>query len=607
MRIITQLTLITALFTGFAIAQPTLNLKTRRIETASNRPVNEINSPNPAGSGHLLLQFDAPPTAQTVAELTLRGVTVLQDVPENGLLVTVVRRAFLAGLGVRYAAPIAAADKISPLITAIDPAAASGFFLVEFHPDVDMNLARTLLLNGGFELHENPDLSAHHLMIQSNSSEQLLALAMLDEVGYIFPASSNLVNGVTTLAFGGALTTNGAVAQSIPTNGNGWDGAGLGSATVNYVFSAMTAQLPPAAAQAEILRAMAEWAKAVKVTWKLGTNPTAPQTVNILWATFDHGDGFPFDGKGGILAHTFYPAPPNPEPIAGDMHFDDSESWHIGSDTDLFSVALHELGHALGLGHSDNPAAVMYPYYQKQTGLSSLDIGAIQTMYAAQNSIPAAPVTPPTTTPAPPSAPPSTPPSTPVTPVTPSATPLTLAVNVPAAVTSGTTVSLSGTTAGGKGSIGVTWTTSTGSSGTALGSSSAWTASAIPLATGINTITVTATDTVSHVSQSVVVTRQVSATPTSPDTTPPSLTITAPSASSISTSSASIAFSGTASDNVGVTSVTWSTNTGGSGTANGTSLWTASIPLLVGSNTVTIRAWDAAGNVSWRSAVVSRH
>jgi len=598
-RIITQLTLITALFTGFAIAQPTLNLKTRRIETAANRPVNEINSPNPVGSGHLLIQFNEPPTAQTVAELTLRGVTVLQDVPENGLLVTVVRRAFLAGLGVRYAAPIAAADKISPLITALDPAAASGFFLVEFHPDVDINLARTLLLNAGFELHENPDLSTHHLMIQSNSSEQLLALAKLDEVGYIFPASSNLVNGVSTLAFGGALTTNGAVAQSIPTNGNGWDGAGLGSATVNYVFSAMTAQLPPAAAQAEILRAMAQWTNAVKVTWKLGTNPTAPQTVNILWATFDHGDGFPFDGKGGILAHTFYPAPPNPEPIAGDMHFDDSESWHIGSDTDLFSVALHELGHALGLGHSDNPAAVMYPYYQKQTGLSSLDIGAIQTMYAAQDSIPAAPVAPPTTTPAPP--------STPVTPVTPSATPLTLTVNVPAAVTSGTTVSLSGTTSGGKGSIGVTWTTSAGSSGTALGSSSAWTASAIPLATGINTVTVTATDTVSHVSQSVVVTRQVSATPTSPDTTPPSLTITAPSASSISTSSGSIAFSGTASDNVGVTSVTWSTNTGGSGTANGTSQWTASIPLLVGSNTVTIRAWDAAGNVSWRSAVVSRH
>ena len=77
----------------------------------------------------------------------------------------------------------------------------------------------------------------------------------------------------------------------------------------------MTGKLDPGVAEAEILRAMAEWTKAVKVTWKAGTNPSAPQTVNILWATFAHGDGFPFDGTGGILAHTFYPAPPNPEPM----------------------------------------------------------------------------------------------------------------------------------------------------------------------------------------------------------------------------------------------------------------------------------------------------
>ncbi len=599
MRIITSWLVATLLTSGFAIAQPTLNLKTRRIETSSTRRVNEINSPNAAGSGHLLLQFDTAPTPETVAELTQRGITVLQDVPENGLLVTISRRTSLKGLGVRYAAPLAAADKISPLVTSLDPAAASGFFLVEFHPDVDMNTARAVLLNAGFELHENPDLSPHHLMIQSDSSDQVLALAKLDPVGYIFPASSDLVNGVSTVAFGGALTTNGAVAQSIPTNGNGWDGPGLGAATVNYVFSAMTAQLPPAAAQAEIQRAMGEWTKAVKVTWKLGTSPTAAQTVNILWGTFAHGDGFPFDGTGGVLAHTFYPAPPNPEPIAGDMHFDDSERWHIGSDTDLFSVALHELGHALGLGHSDNPAAVMYPYYKKQTGLSSLDISAIQTMYAAQDGATAAPVTPPSTPPAPP--------ANPAPPATPAPAQLTLAVNVSASSTAAATISISGSASGGKGTINITWNTDHGSFGTAIGPSSGWSVSGIPLATGINTITVTAIDSVTHVSQSFVVTRQAATTPTSTDKTPPSLTITTPSATSISSGSASITFSGAASDNTAVTSVTWSTNTGGSGTAIGTSQWTASIPLLVGSNTVTIRAWDAAGNVAWRSAVVSRH
>jgi hypothetical protein len=84
------------------------------------------------------------------------------------------------------------------------------------------------------------------------------------------------------------------------------------------------------------------------------------------------------------------------------------------------------------------------------------------------------------------------------------------------------------------------------------------------------------------------------------------LTITYPSSTSVATTLASLTFTGTASDPSGVASVTWSTDTGGAGTASGTTVWSAVIPLLVGFNQVIIRATDTVGNMSWRSVVVHR-
>jgi hypothetical protein len=535
----------------------------------------------------VIVQFENPPPAEVLATLTGRGAKVLQDVPDNAVLVRMDSTVRLDGLGVIYTEEIDAADKLSPLVTtgnptgnpAGNPNAGTGYYLVEFHPDVDLNFARSLVLNASLTLHENPDLGPRQLLVQVRNPKQALdaltTLAERDEVAYIFPASRELIHGTPVFACAGALTTLGPLGQYIVTNGDGWDGPGQNATTLNYVFSQMTSKLPTGTPQSEILRAMAEWSKVIQLTWQPGTSAFGTRTVNVIFAKGDHGDGYPFDGPGGVLAHTFYPAPPNPESIAGDMHLDDDESWHVGVNTDVFSVSLHELGHALGLGHSDNPNDVMYPYYKIATTLADGDKTAILTLYAAATA---------TTTP-------------------PAA--LTLTVNVPPATTTASSVSLSGSVTGGSGAKSVTWVSNMGSGVAAL-SGTTWSVATVPLAMGANNLTITATDSSGSVARTVTVARQTSVTPPSGDTTAPMLTITSPSSTSVSTTLTSLNFAGTASDNVAVASVTWSTNTGGSGIATGTAQWSAAVPLLVGSNTVTIRATDTSGNVGWRSVVVTR-
>ncbi|KAM7255758.1 hypothetical protein ACFE04_011499 [Oxalis oulophora] len=153
-----------------------------------------------------------------------------------------------------------------------------------------------------------------------------------------------------------------------------------GKVNINYAFSpefSLDGQADP------VGRAFLIWSGVTPFNYALGPATYETADVQISFRRGDHGDGNPFDGPMGVLAHgREYPG--------SLIHFDADEKWWTSIDYlppkdsfDLQTVALHEIGHTLGLAHTSVQEAIMFPttYIGSSKGLANDDIQGVKALY----------------------------------------------------------------------------------------------------------------------------------------------------------------------------------------------------------------------------------
>lgn len=143
--------------------------------------------------------------------------------------------------------------------------------------------------------------------------------------------------------------------------------------TYAFGFNYPDAAVPP------VDRAFNKWASASGYFTFSRVDDVTSADLKISFESVNHGDGDPFSTT--TLAHAF-------APTDGRFHYNAALSWSVGPGpvpnyNDLETVALHEIGHLLGLEHSEDPNAIMWSIIKTGTvkSLNDDDITGIKVLY----------------------------------------------------------------------------------------------------------------------------------------------------------------------------------------------------------------------------------